>query len=287
VRASLALSILAVTPTSALATTASAAEDAGRFNDPVVGPAVAVLLAWYAIGLVQMMRRARGKWPVGLPRVLCFSGAVLVIAIVLLSPLDALGDDYFSIHMLQHLTLMLVAAPLVAMSDAHLVLLRAFPLSLRRDIGRTVANIPGAKFAAHKKSAAWIATGLFVGTLWFWHVPAAYDWALDDEVVHACEHLTLLAAATFFWRVIVTSGNRRLNPGTAVLLVSLVGIQGALLSALLMFAPHGLYSAYAGNPLDDQVTAGVLMCIPASFVYLGSSVWALARMIGGRRSHVR
>jgi hypothetical protein len=50
-----------------------------------------------------------------------------------------------------------------------------------------------------------------------------------------------------------------------------------------MFAGHPLYSAYAGNPLDDQVLAGVLMCIPASFVYLGSTVWALWRMLGNNR----
>jgi putative membrane protein len=73
----------------------------------------------------------------------------------------------------------------------------------------------------------------------------------------------------------------------AVILVSLVGIQGSFLSALIMFAPHPLYRAYAANPLDDQVLAGVLMCIPAAFVYVASTIWSLSRMFGNSRHHVR
>lgn len=122
--------------------------------------------------------------------------------------------------------------------------------------------------------------------MWFWHIPAAYDWALGNDVVHVCEHLSLLGASTLFWRVVIASGNRRLSPAMAVILVSLVGIQGSFLSALIMFAPHPLYGAYSGNPLDDQVLAGVMMCIPASFVYLGSTIWALSRMMANGRRHV-
>jgi putative membrane protein len=71
------------------------------------------------------------------------------------------------------------------------------------------------------------------------------------------------------------------------LLVSLVGIQGAFLSALIMFAAHPLYSPYAANPIDDQVLAGLVMCIPASFIYLASTVWALWKMLGNRQAHGR
>ena len=256
------------------------------FADPIVEGLVALLIVCYFSGLAGMLARERQKWPVGAGRVVSFFGAMIVIVAALLSPIDAFADELLSAHMLQHLLLMLGAAPLLALSDAHLVLIRALPLAGRRRLGRAVAGIPGVKAAARKELAAWLAAALFIGTLWFWHVPAAYDWALGNPFVHSCEHLMLLAAATFFWRVIVTSGNRRLSPGMAVLLVSLVGIQGAFLSALIMFAPHGLYAAYAGNPLNDQVLAGVLMCIPASFVYLGSTIWALSRMLGNGHSHV-
>jgi putative membrane protein len=253
------------------------------FDSPLLEVLLAALLALYLAGLAEMVSRRYKKWPIGKARVAAFLSAILIVGLALLSPFDAFSDTLFSVHMLQHLLLILGAAPLLAVSDAHLVILRAFPLAGRRALGRTVAAIPGIRYAAHKEAAAWIAAASFVGTMWFWHIPAAYGWALDNELVHVFEHITLLVTATLFWRVIITSGDRRLSPGMAVVIVSLVGIQGALLSALIMFAPHPLYGAYANNPLDDQVLAGVLMCIPASFIYLGSTIWALWRMLGNNR----
>ena len=259
----------------------------GWFGDPLVEILLAVLVAWYIGGLLRMLHRQHRRWPVRKARVAAFFGGVVVIAIALLSPVDALSDRYFSVHMAQHLLLMLGAAPLFAFSDMHLVLLRALPLPERRSVGRAITGVPGVRQAAHRQAAAWLAVAAFVATLWFWHIPAAYDWALGNETVHSVEHLMLLATATAFWRVILTSGDRRLTPGMAVLLVSLVGIQGAFLSALIMFAPRSLYAGYAGNPLDDQVLAGVLMCIPASFIYLGTTLWALARMLGHESRRAR
>ncbi|QPC95707.1 hypothetical protein GA829_34525 (plasmid) [Mesorhizobium sp. INR15] len=257
------------------------------FGDPLVETLIAILMALYLTGLVTMLSSRHPKWAVSKPRVLAFFAAVLALVLALLSPVDALSEELFSVHMFQHLLLILAVAPLLAYSNSHLVILRAFPISTRRYIGQAIAAFPGMKQAAHKEVAAWIAAGFFVVTMWFWHIPAAYDWALGNEAVHVCEHVTLLVAATFFWRVVLTSGKRRLSPAMAVVLVSLVGIQGSFLSALIMFAPHPLYAAYSGNGLDDQVLAGVLMCIPASFVYLGSTIWALSRMLGNSRTHVR
>ena len=257
------------------------------FDDPLVEMLLGFFLAVYLVGLVSMMSRQHQKWPVGKPRVLAFFGAILALVVALLSPIDALAERLFSVHMLQHLFLIFGAAPLLAYSNTHLVLLRALPLSGRRSLGRAIAAIPGIRQAAQKEVAAWIAAAVFVASMWFWHIPAAYDWALANPVVHVCEHVTLLASATFFWRVILTSGDRRLSPATAVILVSLVGIQGSFLAALIMFAPRSLYAAYAANGMDDQALSGVLMCIPASFIYLGSTIWALSRMIGNGRSHAR
>jgi len=93
----------------------------------------------------------------------------------------------------------------------------------------------------------------------------------------------VLGTATMFWRVILNSGQLRIGPGLAAVIVSLVSLQGSLLSAILMFAPKQLCGSYAGNPIEDQVMAGLLMCIPASFVYLGSTVWALSRLAPAAR----
>ena len=177
--------------------------------------------------------------------------------------------------------LVLLAAPLIAVSNAHLVYLRLLPLHARRWTGRAIAGIPGVKDAANANATAWVVCAAFVGSLWFWHAPATYNWALANKWGHASEHLVLLATSTAFWRVVVTSGERRLSPGMMVLMVSLVGLQGSFLAALITFAPRPLYAAYAANSIDDQALGGVLMCIPASFLYLGSTIWALSRMLNG------
>lgn len=286
-RRSIVLIALAVTAGPAFAHETGLAERSSWAGDYFVEILLASLLTIYLVGLSAMLLRKPGKWPVGKLKVAAFFAAMLVLVAALLSPIETRAGTSFSVHMLQHLMLILMAAPLLAYSDAQLVILRAFPLGRRRVLGRAIASAPGVRWLGRSDTGAWLAAGFFVVTIWFWHIPTAYNWAVRHETVHAFEHVTMLLAAVLFWRVIITSGDRRLSPAMTVILVSLVGIQGSFLSALIMFAPHPLYNAYAGNPLDDQVLAGVLMCIPASFVYVGSTLWALSRMFGNGRRDAR
>jgi cytochrome c oxidase assembly factor CtaG len=255
------------------------------FGDPLVEVVLVLLTACYLAGLFSQRGAARrAADPVSLPRMLAFFAGITVVAAALLSPMDALGDRFFSAHMAQHLLLIVGAAPLLAVSDAHLVLIAALPLRLRENAGRMPVFAAAAEWSK-LRSTAWLAALLFVVTIWLWHVPAAHDFATDNGWAHAIEHLTILATATAFWRVVITSGKRRVTPGMGAFMVSLVGLSGALLSALIMFAPAPLCRAYVNNPIEDQVLAGLLMCIPASFVYLGSTIWALSRMLGDEARH--
>jgi len=276
--------ILALAPASAHG---GAHAEAVGWNSWLTDPAVAIMLAvaaaLYLGGLARMLSRPAGRWPVSKWRVASFAGALGVIGLALLSPIDALAEQLFSVHMAQHLLLVLVAAPLIAVSNAQLVYLWLLPLPARRWLGRAIAGIPGVRLAAHTNTTAWVVCAAFVGSLWFWHAPATYNWALANKWGHASEHLILLATSTAFWRVIVTSSERRLSPGMLILMVSLVGLQGSFLAALITFAPRPLYAAYAANSIDDQALGGVLMCIPASFLYLGSTIWALSRMLSGQK----
>jgi putative membrane protein len=257
----------------------AAPQEPGEWSDRLVETILIVSVLAYSVGLARALARSPRQWPVAKWRVACFFGAITVLALALLSPIDELADVFFAVHMGQHLLLMLVAAPLLAVSDAHLIFLRFLPLASRRRFGLAVSHIPGMKQASHMPVAAWLACGALVVVLGFWHIPAAYDWALSHPWGHALEHLTLVITAIAFWRMIVTSGRRRLSPGMAVMMASLVGLQGAFMGAIISFAQHPLYAAYAGNSLNDQALAGVMMCIPASLIYLLSSIWALARML--------
>lgn len=260
-------------------------DSGGWFSDPLVELLIAPVVLAYVLGL-RTLASGEGFRKVAPPwRIACFAGAMLSLVLSLLSPLDALADDSFAWHMAQHLMLMTLAAPLLALSDAHLVLLRAFPVGARRSIGRAVASIPGMREAGHSGTAAWLAFALFSATFWLWHLPSAYDAALSDDGIHTLEHLSFLVTSIAFWRIVGTSGGRRLGIGTGILMVTLVGLQGAMLAALITLAPRPLYATYAAHPdaLADQVRAGVLMWVPASLVYLASTVMALRRLFAAPR----
>ena len=250
----------------------------GWIFDPLVCALLALSILAYWLGLSRMKPRARRAiappW-----RVASYVAAILILIAALLSPFDAHADTSFAWHMGQHLLLMLGAAPLLALSNAHLVSLNAFSLGWRRRLGRFVGGVPGVKAGA-RPAAPWAAALAFAAGLWLWHAPSMYDAALGDGTIHTLEHLTFLLTAAIFWRMVAGAGARRLDFGSSILLVTLVGLQGNLLAALITLAPTPIYGAYASAGIYDQQIAGLLMWIPAGLLYLGASTWALVRMIG-------
>ncbi len=213
-------------------------------------------------------------------RVAAYWVAVLVIVVALFSPLDARADTHFSWHMLQHLLLMLAAAPLLAVSNAHFVALYAMPVAWRRRIGRGIGMVPGARQSSRSPLAPWLGALAFAAGLWLWHAPVLYEAAIANRWVHSLEHLVFLFTAAFFWRTVATAGDRRLNLGSSILLVTLVGLQGNLMAALITLAPQPLYATYAGpGGLADQQWAGLIMWVPAGLIYLASTVLALRRLM--------
>ena len=252
-------------------------------HDPITAVVLLVIVALYLDGAT---RPGEGEFvrPRTTVRPVAFALGLGIAGLTMLSPLDTLGAQFFAAHMLQHLVLIVVVAPLVAWSHADLILRRAIPVRTRRWLARHLA---GSAIQAWTNSprTAWIAACAFAGTIWLWHIPAAHDSAVRNAALHTLEHFMVLGTATMFWRVILNSGQLRIGPGLAAVIVSLVSLQGSLLSAILMFAPKQLCGSYAGNPIEDQVMAGLLMCIPASFVYLGSTVWALSRLLSEKPTH--
>ncbi len=225
-------------------------------------------------------------------RARCFAGALAALAVALLSPLDAMSSALASAHMVQHVLLLLVAAPLLALSAPSSTILRGSPLAVRRAAGRwrrrlrlTHANLAVLRHPA----TVWL---LHVGTIWFWHAAVPYDAALANELVHVLEHATFLVTAVLFWRVV--HGPRaagRVPSGFGALLVFAMGMQSVFLSVLLTFARTPWYTGYAGtttpwglDPLADQQLAGVIMWIPAGGVYLAA---ALALFVGWVRAAER
>jgi putative membrane protein len=242
-----------------------------------------LLTAWaYWRGQTSGPRRPIDTW-----RARCFTAALVALGLALLSPLDALSGALASAHMVQHLLLLLVAAPLLALSAPSSAILRGSPLALRRASGRWRRRLGlthGNLGVLRHPVAVWLGS---VGVIWLWHAAAPYDATLDNQLLHGLEHASFLVTAVLFWQVVVgVRGAARVSGGLGVLLVFAMAMQSVFLSVLVTFARAPWYSGYAAttapwglDPLTDQQLAGVIMWIPAGGIYLAAALVLLVTWI--------
>jgi cytochrome c oxidase assembly factor CtaG len=278
---------LAVAPVAAWAHGGEHADRTGWQAEPLALGLLALSMSLWTLGYLRMSRPARAAIA-PFPRSFAYWTAVVTLVLALFSPLDARADVSFAWHMAQHLLLMLVAAPLLAVSNIHLIALFAVPLGPRRRIGRAVNAVPGVRSGASSRLAPYLAALAVMLGLWLWHAPGMYDRALAAPALHTAEHLTFLFTSAVFWRMVSTAGNRRLDRASVILLVTLIGLQGNLMAALITLAPHPIYAHYAERGLADQQLAGLMMWVPAGIVYLASTAWAILRLVqprGDRANH--
>lgn len=194
------------------------------------------------------------------------AGAAVLLA-ALSPPLEALAAERFAAHMVQHLALTHAAAPLLVLAGAPRRALQALP---RAPHGDRLGRRPG----------TWgmvLLVALHLAVMVAWHVPAAYELAMEVTAVHVAEHLTMLASALAFWAVL-GAGRRRPEPVGALLAFVAALVMGGL-AALLSFATRPLYDVHAdgGGPwaltaMQDQQLGGAIMWIPGGLVYLGAAV---------------
>lgn len=284
------LTMVVATPTLAWAHPGRAPEPHDLWRAWTFAPAVVLGLllagALYARGLRALWTRGGKGRVVPVWRMWCFAGGVLVLVLALVSPLHAVGSALFAVHMLQHLLLMLVAAPLLVLGDPVTVTLWAFPARERRRIGRWWLRshlVQRLWWALRRAPVAWT---LHVVALWVWHSPSLYESALRHEGVHALEHATFVLTSILFWWMLMAPHGRRLGVGTSVLYLFTATLQSTLLGALITFAPRPWYPAHFGTtrpwglpPLEDQQLAGLLMWIPAGVVYLAALVPRLVKVL--------
>lgn len=257
--------------------------------DPWMLLLLAIAACLYLLGWQRLRRQGNARRVLGAVRLLSFAAGMLVLGLALMSPLDTLAERLFSAHMTQHLLLMLIAPPLLVWGRPVFVWLWAFPLAQRRRIGRAWVDTR----ALHTSHAflmrplmVWMTASI---ALWFWHIPAAYDWALADGRVHVLEHLSFFLTSLAFWTLTLEPyRHRRSGHGIALVMVVTFALHSGLLGALLTFAQAPLYRAYVTpvfglSPLEDQQLAGLIMWVPASLVYLA----ALAALFVGWLSQVK
>jgi putative membrane protein len=237
--------------------------------DPLVLGGSLVAGWFYGAGVRRLPSAASGQ------RVISFYLALALIALSLFSPLDALGHAIFSAHMVQHLVLILVTAPLLVYGAPVTFVSIGLPASARRML-RRAERTRATQSAARVAKNPLIVLGLYVVVLWLWHLPSLYQAALRSSWVHGVEHATFLGTAVLFWALVIggVRDRRRAGYGPALGLVFLNLLQSGALGIVLVFATTELYSVHVYGAavwgitaLEDQQLAGTLMYVPPGITY--------------------
>ncbi|OZM77197.1 cytochrome c oxidase assembly protein [Pseudonocardia sp. MH-G8] len=241
----------------------------------VPGTLLALLaVACYARG-TWVMRRHRRAWRAQRWRLLAGWAGIAVTAAAVAPPVERFTDDQLFTHMLQHMTLIVIAAPLLALAPGRAVWI-GLPRGLRTGPARWLHR-PAPTAVRDVLLLPAVAWSVHVGALWAWHLPAAYDAALHSAVLHATEHALFLGTAWLFWWHALTPSRRRLSPPLGALYLATAMLPMAALGAILTFAPEPLYPAHAtghagADALTDQQLAGLIMWIPADVIYFAVAV---------------
>jgi cytochrome c oxidase assembly factor CtaG len=187
--------------------------------------------------------------------------------------------------MLQHILLILVAAPLLAAAAPLSTVLQGLPGRLASNLGqhwKAAQTVRSAWQAASHPVSAWSAHLL---VLLIWHVPVFYEAALATEWLHQLEHVAMFGTGWLFWWVCIHPSRRSAwlrGPGGAFLVFTLA-LPTGLLGALMTLSASAWYETYrVSTPtwglsaLADQQLAGAVMWVPAGLIYLAVALIVLA-----------
>ena len=253
-------------------------------------------LVLYIRGWLELRSRTKLGRPVHTRRLLAFVSGWLSLGASLCSPLDTLSDLLFSVHMVQHEAMMIVAAPLMVLGQPITMWLWAFSRKPRATIAGAFLNRGWLRFW-HFISAPMSAWFLHVAVLWGWHMPRYFEAALLSPCIHALQHLSFFLSATLLWWTIVGEASHG-HRGAAMLSVFTTMVHTGALGALLTLAPRVWYPSYIEtctalgiDPLHDQQLGGLVMWVPTGLAYvIGAMIivwrWLMYRSGAGLVGHV-
>ncbi len=198
------------------------------------------------------------------PRRLVYHGALVLMFFSLNGWLHDLSDSYlFSAHMVQHLLLALVVAPLMLMG-------------VTGDMLRPALRVRGVAPVARWLTKPVHCFAIFNVVLAAWHLPPLYNYALSHHPVHIVQHLMFLTASVIMWWPVLSPLPElpRLSFPGQMLYLFLMSIPMAIVAVYIAYADEVLYPLYASapriwgiTPMDDQMIGGLIMWIPGGLFF--------------------
>jgi putative membrane protein len=258
-----------------------------EWSPPIPLTVTVVLTAvLYVRGYLLIRQTRREQFPSWRPGVFLLGLGTIWIAVA--SPMDGFADALLSAHMVEHLLLMSFAPPLLLLGQPVVPLLRGLPQGLRTAGLGPLLRSERLRRLLHWLTTplvAWLAMNLiFVG----WHIPAAYDFALEHEHWHEFEHLCFLGSSILFWWPLIRpwpTTSRSLGWFALPYLV-MADIVNTALSAFLAFCDRPVYPYYIErpnvfgiSPLVDQRAGAAAMWVIGSMVFLMPVVFLTLRLM--------
>ncbi len=239
---------------------------------------LAALIYWAMYAQVNRLHPAN---PVPRFRLWFWLGGLAAIILALASPIEFYDTTLFSVHMVQHLLLSFVAAPLLVLSAPITLLLRWASPAARRKWILPVLESRVVRVISHPL-VAWT---LFAGVMWFTHFSPLFDAALDDFTLHRLEHALFLGSALLFWWPVIGAdpSPHRLTHAARVLYLALGMPLSSLLGLVIFSASQPLYPHYetlvrdwGPTVMEDQALAGGIMWAGGDGAFVLALVLAVA-----------
>lgn len=247
---------------------------------PIPTVAIAAAAAWWLWAVAQVNGRHRAN-PVPRRRSAAFILGLLALAIALTSGIERYDTTLFSVHMVQHVLIVLVAAPLIALGAPVTLVLRLASRTNRRRWLLPVLHSRVVRVVAFPV-VGWT---VLAGVMWATHFSGLFDRALEDPLVHDLEHGLFLGSALLFWwpAVGLDPAPWRLGHPARIVYVFLQMTQNTFLAVVLLNVPAVLYPHYAtlGQPygvdaLADQRLAAGVMWIAGDLIFLAAIMLLVA-----------
>ena len=193
---------------------------------------------------------------------------LFTLAMIWAGPLLSVWRDSFAAHMLAHMGVVAIAAPLIAIGASH-------------------------KIPSVKPSLPLVASLVELVVVWGWHAPAARLWAETSNVATMLEQMSFLGAGLFLWLSALGPAGTPMRDASGAFALLLTSVHMTLLGALLSLATRPLYGLAEvtcfGLVLgagQDQALGGVIMLLIGAVVYLAGGVFLLGRLLAGRTGEV-
>ncbi len=256
--------------------------------DPTIVLPLVLAGATYLLA-VRRVDRAHPLSPIRPARIAAWFAGLGAIWLALQSPIERYDTTLFSVHMVQHLLLTLVAAPLLALGAPITLLLRAARPGTRRRVLLPILHswpIRALTFPV----VTWL---LFAGAMWGTHFSPVFNASLEEPLVHQLEHAAYLVAGCLFWWPVIglDPSPWRMSEPVRVLYTFLQMPQNSFLGLAIASATAPLYEHYATlqrewgpSALVDQQMAGAVMWVGGDLIFL---VAMLGVVLGWMRREAR